>query len=169
MRLILFFIVGIVLANIVGATFFMRSKADEKKTYTTENSATKQGQDAWMANEKYNVGARESIRKGALETLGKPWASFCSAEGRKSLLGSIEHYFYQRNAQVKTYANVYGEAAERFAIKAWSSTDDNRIQRLMGETYERGYFTLEELKPYARTPLADLVKGAKITAKPCAS
>jgi hypothetical protein len=38
----------------------------------------------------------------------------------------------------------------------------------MSETYGRGYFTLEELRPYARTPMAELVKGTRVTAKPCA-
>jgi len=42
MRLILFFICGIVLANIVVATFFWHPKAQER-SFTTVNSATKQG------------------------------------------------------------------------------------------------------------------------------
>jgi hypothetical protein len=168
MRLILFFVGGIVLANIVWATFFSSPRAAQQKAYTTENSATKQGQDAWIANEKYNVPGRESIRKGALATLGKPWSTFCSEEGHKNLLGTINNYFYQRNAQASSYGNTYGDAAKQYVLKAWQTTDDNRIQRLMSETYERGYYSLDELRPYARTPLADLVKGTKITAKPCA-
>lgn len=79
------------------------------------------------------------------------------------------NYFYQRDAQVKTYARVYGEAAERFVTKAWASTDDNRIQRLMSETFGHGYFSLDELRPYARTPMAELVKGTRVTAQPCAT
>jgi hypothetical protein len=39
----------------------------------------------------------------------------------------------------------------------------------MSETYGRGYFSLDELQSYARTPLAALVNGARVTAKPCAS
>ena len=169
MRLVLFFIGGIVLANIVGATFFWHPKAEEKKTYTTVNSATKQGQEPWMANEKYNVSGRENIRKGVLETLGKSWAEFCTPDGHKSLIGTINNYYYQRDAQAWSYNNTYGEAAKQYAIKAWQTTDDNRIQRLISETFGRGYFSLDELRPYARTPMAELTKGTKVTAKPCAT
>jgi hypothetical protein len=169
MRLILMIIGGIVFANIVAATFFLPPRAEEKKTYTTVNSATKQGLDPWMANEKYNVGGREHIRKGVLETLGKPWASFCASEGRKELIGTINNYYYQRDAQVWSYNNTYGEAAKQFAIKSWQTTDDSRIERLMSETYGRGYFSLDELRPYARTPVAALTKGTKATARPCAT
>ena len=168
MKLILFFVGGIVLANIVVATFFWHPKAEEK-TYTKVNSATKQGQEPWMANEKYNVSGREHIRKGVLETLDKPWASYCTPEGHKGLIGTINNYYYQRDAQAWSYGNTYGEEARRFAIKAWQTTDDNRIERLMSETYGRGYFSLDELKPYARTPMAALTKGTRVTAKPCAS
>ena len=54
-------------------------------------------------------------------------------------------------------------------IKAWATTDDNRIERLMSETYGRGYFSLDELQSNARTALAALVKGVHVSAKPCAS
>ena len=168
MRPILMFIGGIVLANIVWATFFSHPKAEEK-TYTTVNSATKQGQDPWMANEKYQAPSRDLIRKGVLETLGKPWAEFCTAEGHKRLLETVNNYYYQRNAQAWSYNNTYGEAAKRFAEKAWTTTDDNRIERLMGETFGRGYFSLEELRPYARTPMAALVKDTRASSKPCAT
>jgi len=170
MRLILFFIGGIVLANIVTATFFWHPSAKEpNKPEPVINSATRQGQDPWMANERYNVGSRELIRKGMLETLDEPWASYCTAEGHKNLIRTINNYYYQRYAQAWSYANTYGEDAKRYAIKAWTTTDDNRIERLMSETYGRGYFSLDELQSYARTPLAALVNGARVTAKPCAS
>lgn len=168
MRLIPFFVGSFVLANIVAATFFGYPKAEEK-IYTTANSATKQGQDPWMANEKYQAPSRDHIRKGVLEALGKPWAEFCGAEGHKQLIETVDNYYYQRNAQAWSYGNTYGEAAKRFAIKAWQTTDDNRIERLMSETYGRGYFSLDELRPHARTPMAELTKGTKTTAKPCAT
>jgi hypothetical protein len=168
MRLILLLIGGIVLANIVTATFFWRPKAQEK-TVTTVNSATKIGQDPWMANEHYNVPGRELIRKGTLETLEKPWSSFCSADGHKELIGTINNYYYQRDSQVWSYNNTYGEAAKRYVIKAWTTTDDNRIERLMGESYGRGYFSLNELGADARVRMATLVKGANVDSKPCAS
>jgi hypothetical protein len=166
MRPILFFIGGIVLANIVAATFFWHPPA-QGAAEPVVNAATRQGQDPWMVNERYAVGSRELIRKGMLETLGKPWASYCTPDGHKRLIEAINNYYYQRHAQAWSYANTYGEEARRYAIKAWTTTDDNRIERLTGETYGRGYFTLDELQPYAREPLTALVQGARVDAKAC--
>jgi hypothetical protein len=167
-RFLLFFVGGIVLANIVWATFFPHPKT-EAKTYTTVNSATKQGLDPWMANEKYQAPSRDHIRKGVLEALGKPWAEFCSADGHKLLVQTVNYYYDQRDTQAWSYGNTYGEAAKSFAIKAWQTTDDNRIERLMSETFGRGYFTLAELGPRSSKPMAELTKGTKVTAKPCST
>jgi hypothetical protein len=170
MRVILILIVGVVLANIVTATFFWHPlvKASDRPEPVV-NAATRQGQEPWMANERYNVGSREHIRKATLETLDKPWASYCTAEGHKSLIGAIDNYYYQRDAQAWSYGNTYGEDAKRYAIKAWTTADDNRIERLMSETYGRGYFSIDELQSYARKPLAALTKGERVNAKPCAT
>lgn len=167
MRLVLFFVGGIVLANIVTATFFWHPKAEEKPGPAV-NAATKQGQDPWMVNENRVPGFRQHIRKGVLETLGKPWAEFCTAEGHKRLLDTVNYYYYQRDAQVRSYGNTYGEAARRYAVKAWTTADDNRIERLMSETYGRGYFALDELRPHARTALAAVVRGERVSGTPCA-
>jgi hypothetical protein len=169
MRAIFLLIGGVVLANIVWATFFW--KAPTKATGKPEpvvNSATVQGQEPWMANERYNVTGRDIARRSALEALDKPWASFCTADGRKHLVDSINYYFGQRNAQIQSYDRTYGEAAKRYAVKSWTTPDDNRIERMMRETFGRGYFSLDEIRPQARTLLAELVKGERITAKPCA-
>lgn len=122
-----------------------------------------------MANEKYNAPSRGHIRKGVLEALGKPCAEFCTTEGHKQLVDTVNYYYGQRDAQAWSYGNTYGEAARRYAIKMWQTTDDNRIERLMSETYGRGYFSLDELRSYARTPVATLTKGARVTARPCAT
>jgi hypothetical protein len=164
------FVVAFVSANIAWATLFPHSKAAETKTtHTPVNSATRQGQEPWMANEKYNAPGRERIRKGVLEALDRPWAEFCTPEGHKRLIETVHYYYGQRDAQTRSYDSTYGEAAKQYAIKAWQTTDDNRIERLMSEHFGRGYFTLAELRPYAGKPLAELTKGAKATAKPCAS
>jgi hypothetical protein len=170
MKAILFLVGGVVLANIVWATFFWKAPAQATgKPEPVVNSATVQGQEPWMVNEKYNAPGRDIARKAALESLNKLWASFCTADGHKDLIEAIDYYFDRRDAQIQSYANTYGPAARTFAIKAWTTTDDNRIERLMSETHGRGYFSLDELRPYARTPMAALVKGAKVSAKPCAT
>jgi hypothetical protein len=170
MRLVLFFICGIVLANIVAATFIWPPSTKASSTPNpVVNAATRQGQDPWMVNERYSAENREVIRKGVLETLDKPWASYCTAEGHEHLIRAINNYYGQREAQAWSYGNTYGEDAKRYAIKAWTTTDDNRIERLMSETYDRGYFSLDELRSYAREALTTLVKGALVSAKPCVS
>ena len=168
MRLVLFFVGGIVLANIVTATFFWHPTAEEKPGPIV-NAATKQGQDPWMVNENRVPEFRDHVRKGTLDALGKPWSTFCAAEGHKHLIDAVNNYYWQRHAQAWSYEHTYGEAAKQYAIKAWTTTDDNRIERLMSETFGRGYFSLGELKSYAREPMAALTKGANVTAKPCAS
>ena len=174
MRPILFLIGGVVLANIVWATFFWKAPAKATgKPEPVVNSATQKGQEKgqepWMANERYNAPGRDIARKSALEALDKPWATFCTAEGRKHLIDAINYYYGQRHAQTQSYANTYGEPARLYAVKAWTTADDNRVERLMSETYGRGYFSLDELRAPARTSVTDLVKGARVSAKPCAS
>jgi hypothetical protein len=170
MKAVLLIICGIVFANIVAATFIWPpSTTAAGKLDPVVNAATRQGQDPWMVNERYNAPYREQVHKGTLETLDKPWASFCTTEGHGFLIRSIDNYYWQRDAQVGSYGRTYGEDARRYAVKAWTTTDDNRIARLIGETYGRGYFALSELQSYARQALAGQVKDMRVSAKPCAS
>ncbi len=168
MRPVLFFICGMVLANIVAATFIWPPSTRASGTpEPVVNTATRQGQDPWMVNERYNVESRDRTRKGMLETLDKPWASYCTEDGHEHLIRAINNYYGQREAQAWSYGNTYGEDARRYAISAWTTTDDNRIERLMTETYGRGYFSLDELQSNAREALAALVKDAPVDAQPC--
>lgn len=121
-----------------------------------------------MVNERYNVPGRELIRKGTLETLDKPWASYCTPKGHKELIDTVNNYYYQRGAQAWSYGNTYGQAARRYALGMWKTSDDNRIQRVIGETCGRGYFALNELRSDARAEVAALVKDASVNVKPCA-
>jgi hypothetical protein len=167
----LFLIGGIVVANIVWATFFWRAPAQGSagaRPAPVVNSATAQGQEPWMANERYNAPGRDKARKSMLQALDQPWSNFCSAEGRKLLIDAINHYYWQRHAQIQSYANTYGEAARQYAVKAWVSTDENRIERKTREIFGQGYFKLDELRPHARTPVVELVKGERISGKRCA-
>ncbi|QPF86313.1 hypothetical protein IC762_08525 [Bradyrhizobium genosp. L] len=169
MRAILFIVCGLVLANIVTATFFWSPAATPGPAKPIVNSATQQGQDSWMVNEQYQAPHRELTRKAALEALDQPWSSHCTAEGHERLIRTIDYYYQQRSALAWSYGRTYGEEARRYAIKAWTTTDDNRIERLMSETYGRGYFTLGELKADARDALSRQVEGVRVSARPCAS
>ena len=60
MRAILFLIGGVVLVNIVWATFFWHPSAQETGSQqTVVNSATVRGQEPWMANERHNAPGRD--------------------------------------------------------------------------------------------------------------
>ena len=85
MKAVLFFICGIFLANIVVATFIWPPTTTASGTPApVVNAATLQGQDPWMVNERYDAPSRERTRKATLETLDKPWASYCTTEGPRA-------------------------------------------------------------------------------------
>jgi hypothetical protein len=165
-RASLFVIGGIVFANIVWATFFWHAPAQDKPV-PVANAATERGQDPWMARDHISEGVRKSARRSMLAALGKPFAEHCTPEGRKLLLDAINYYYSQRDIQLKSYAKNWGEPAARYAAKAWATPDDNRIERLTRETFGRGTFTLDELRPYVRPAVADLVKGERVSGKLC--
>jgi len=169
MKAVLFIICGICLANIVMATFIWPPTTKALGTPApVVNAATLQGLDPWMVNERYNVPNRERTRKATLETLDKPSASYCTTEGHEFLIRAINYYYSQRGAEAWSYGHTYGEVARRFAVKAWTTPDDDRIERLMGETYSRGYFSLDELRSAARETLAAQLRGVHVSANPCA-
>jgi len=170
MRWILYFVGGLVLADIIAATFIWPPEAaTSTPSKPVVNAATQQGQDPWMVNERYNAPHRDFLRREMLKTLYEPWTNYCSADGHEKLVRSIDSYFEQRAGQAWSYENAYGKAARDFAVKAWNTTDDKRIERLISERYERGYVSLNELRPSARKALAGQIKEGRINAEPCRS
>ncbi|MGY4472866.1 hypothetical protein [Bradyrhizobium sp. USDA 3364] len=155
MRLILYIVGALFVANIVAATFIWppeKDAAPEPKVVV--NAATLKGQDPWMVKESYNAPYRNLVRANTLKTLDAPWSERCSAAGHKTLVLSINGYYDIRDRDVSNYAEVFGEAARQFALKAWRTPDDNRIERLIGETFARGYISEAELKPVTQLALA---------------
>jgi hypothetical protein len=121
-----------------------------------------------MVNEKYTASARKNIRRDVLRTLDRPWSTYCTPDGHRELIDAIGNYYFQRIAEAGSKADTYGEQARRFAIEAWQTTDDRRIERLIEETYGRGYFALNELPSYVSKTLNALA-AAQVTVRPCAS
>jgi hypothetical protein len=108
MKTVLIFICAIVLANIVAATFIWPPSNTASRTpEPVVNAATRQGQDPWMVNERYNAENRERTRKATLETLDKPWASYCTTEGHELLIHIINNYYGQRDTQAWSYGHTY--------------------------------------------------------------
>lgn len=168
MRLILLLIGGLVLANIVSATFIWPpSNGAPGPREPIVNSATQQGGEPWLDREKSLTGFRDNVRRNVFATLEKPWSSYCTPDGHKELINTVNYYYYQREGELLSKVSAYGERARHFAIEMWSTTDDNRIERLIGETYGRGYFTLKELESRARTGLAAQTRDVQVVSKPC--
>ena len=120
-----------------------------------------------MANEHYIEDNRQSARKSALEMLGKPWAEFCTPEGKKRLVSAIDYYFWMRKGHMTSYPKNWGEVGGRYIVKAWTTTDDNRIERLMRETYGRGYIAPRISSPTRARRWPEVVKGERVTGKRC--
>ena len=76
MRLILLLIGGLVLANIVSATFIWPpSNGAPAPRGPTVNSATQQGPEPWIEREKSLTGFRDNLRRSMFKTLEQPWAA----------------------------------------------------------------------------------------------
>jgi hypothetical protein len=132
------------------------------------NSATARGQEPWAAREWSDEKTRQMARKVALESLDRPWSTFCTEDGRKKLTSGLSYYLWLKFQQREHYAN-WGQAGERHAAEVWDTADDNRVARLIRETYSRGYFTPADMEGYARSEIVGLVRQERITGKPCAS
>ena len=66
------------------------------------------------------------------------------------------------------YSTAWGEAGARFIKQAWTTLDDNRVERLTREIYGRGFFAPDELSRIGRDLAAEIVRDVKVTGKPCA-
>src|SRR5688572_2978603 len=126
-------------------------------TLPLENSATRRGQAPWATNEPSMVEGRRRIRQSTLKTLDLPWSAFCDTDGHRRLLSSLQYYYEQRAAQERGYPRAWGETADNYIKQAWASSDDARIERLTQETYSRGYFDLDDFKPFVRAKLSAIV------------
>lgn len=169
MRAVLFVVGGIVLANIVWATFFHAAPSKPTQPEPIVNTATLKGQAPWMTNEPAMASARDSQRKGALRALERPYAEFCSAEGRKRLISALSEYWYHRSAQTAGYPKTWGESARPYIVKAWATADDSRIERLLREAYGNGYLDLADFKSFIRDAMAQTLQGERVRGMPCAS
>lgn len=117
--------------------------------------------------ESHLIESREGTRKSGMETLDKPWSSRCG-EARKAFISGVNEYYWQRKNEYERYSEIHGKAGADYIVKAWSSPDDKRIDRLTQEAYANGYLQPSDFKGYARDLIADIVKDERITGKGCA-
>ena len=130
------------------------------------NSATRRGQEPWMANEHHFAEVRKHARKGALDGLDQSWAAYCG-EGRRKLISGLNYYFERRGAEQRYPNKSWGESWARHVKKAWATADDSRIERLAQTAYGRGYVTLNDLSPSNRAAAAEVLGQERVSGKGC--
>jgi hypothetical protein len=119
------------------------------------------------ANENIFKKNRENVRNSTMKGLDKAWSTFCTADGRRKLANTLAHYFERRGNEEDSYAKRWGKDGKAYIEKEWSTPDDNRIERLVSETYERGYLDLASVKPFLAARMAPLLKGVRVRGEPC--
>ena len=123
---------------------------------------------AFGSNEDIAVEARASQRKGALAALDRPWGSRCTGEDRKRFLSGLNEYYYHRQNQTERYPENFGKAGADYIATQWSTTDDQRIDRLTQDAYARGYLKPADFDAVAGKMIATVVRNERVTGKACA-
>jgi hypothetical protein len=165
-RLSVMFIGALVVANYVWA-MVAGPRQEEQKQFPAVQSALN-GREPWADREKYAGKGRDAARKSALEGLGQPYAQMCSDHGHKRLVDGLNYYYHHRVYVSREYSTAWGEPGARFIKQAWTTLDDNRVERLTREIYGRGFFAPDELSRIGRDLAAEIVRDVKVTGKPCA-
>lgn len=123
---------------------------------------------AFGTNEDITVEARRGQRQSAFRTLEQPWGSRCAGEGRKQFISGLNEYYYHRQNQTERYPENFGKLGADYIAKQWSTTDDQRIDRLTQDAYAKGYLTPADFDGVAAKMVATVVKDERITGKACA-
>ena len=173
MRLILFFLGGFLLANIVVAgVTAIRPLASEQRprefNLPREFNMSQKRSDPWAANDAIHDQTRKTARANVLAAFDSAWSGLCGGDERTKLISSLSYYYEQRGMQERGYSASFGDAGARHIKKAWSTADDVKIERLTREIYGRGYVTPEDFRPNVKDAIAERVSGEAVTGKPCA-
>jgi hypothetical protein len=123
---------------------------------------------AFGANEDIAVDSRRVLRKATFETLEQPWGERCAGEGRKNFVAGLGHYYYVRQNQTERQPENFGQLGADYIAKQWSTTDDQRIDRLTQDAYARGYFKPADFEGLAAKLIAIVVKNERVTGNACA-
>jgi hypothetical protein len=124
---------------------------------------------AFGSNEDITVEGRVRQRQDAFTALERPWGSRCAGEGRKQFISGLGHYYYHRQNQTERYPETFGQLGADYIARQWSSTDDQRIDRLTQDAYAKGYLKPADFEELPRKLIANVVKDERVTGKACAS
>ncbi|HZL32262.1 MAG TPA: hypothetical protein VFC54_14550 [Pseudolabrys sp.] len=119
------------------------------------------------ANENIFQKSRDSTRTSTMKSLEKAWSTFCTDTGRRQLAQALNHYFEQSGNQIESYSKRWGKEGHDYIAAQWSTTDDHRIERLVSETYERGYLDLSSVSRTTAGRMAPLLQGVRVQGQPC--
>lgn len=118
-------------------------------------------------NERIAQDNRKSARRNALAALERPWASLCRDEGKKNLVSSLAYYFNMRRIQERIYPEQWGEVGRSYIAREFSTTDDQRVDRLTADLYRLGYIDLKAFDVHTNRNLAPVLAGVRVIAQPC--
>jgi hypothetical protein len=123
---------------------------------------------AFGTGENFLVQGRSLQRQGAFTALDQPWGSRCAGEDRKRFLSGLNEYYYHRQNQTERYPENFGKAGADYIATQWSTTDDQRIDRLTQDAYARGYLKPADFDAVAGKMIATVVRNERVTGKACA-
>jgi hypothetical protein len=123
---------------------------------------------AFGANEDIHVDSRRGVRASAFKTLEEPWGGRCAGAGRKSFITGLGFYYYIRQNETERYPENFAQLGADYIARQWSTTDDQRIDRLTREAYAKGYFKPADFEGLAAKLIAIVVKNERVTGNACA-
>ena len=123
---------------------------------------------AFGSSEDIAVQSRIVLRQSTFRTLEQPWGGRCAGEGRKAFIAGLGHYYYVRQNSMELHPKYFGELGAAYIAKQWSTTDDQRIDRLTQEAYAKGYLKPADFDGPANKMVATVVKDERVTGKACA-
>jgi hypothetical protein len=123
---------------------------------------------AFGSNEDIAVESRKGLRQATFRTLDQPWGGRCAGESRKMFIAGLSHYYYIRQNQTERYPENFGKLGADYIAGQWSTTDDQRVDRLTQEAYARGYLKPADFSGIASKLIATVVKDERVTGNACA-
>ena len=109
------------------------------------------------------IEAREVVRRTMLRSLDLSEADLCQAKGRKQLIAGLNEYFWMRGSQEIIYPASWGLAGATYIKRAWSTPDDEWIDRRTSELYVRGFFTIDDIGKSVRPRVTMAVAGETLS------
>jgi hypothetical protein len=126
-----------------------------------------QGVPPWNVHEDLFKDTRVSRRRAAEDALDTAWSVFCSPAGQDKLVGALSGYFVTRHQEKASYEKRWGKEGRDYIAREWATPDDRRIERLVAETYARGYLDMSRFKPSIAAIVTPFLTEQRMRTAPC--